>query len=90
MHKGKLTSLVGLLLVTGCSMAPDYEKPTVAMNDVYLNAANVEGIAQTDAASSSEQQNKAPHAWWYQFHDPILDQLVARAQKQNINLQMAS
>ena len=83
MHKLKILSLMSLALVSGCSMAPDYEKPTVAMNDTYLNAQYVDGV-------TTNKQDPNEHTWWSQFNDEKLNQLVARAQQQNINLKMAS
>ena len=83
MHKLKILSLMIPVLVSGCSMAPDYEKPTVAMSDTYLNAQYVEGV-------TTNKQDPNEHAWWSQFNDEKLNQLVARAQQQSINLKMAS
>ena len=78
MHKLKILSLMSLALVSGCSMAPDDEKPTVAMNDTYLNAQYVDGV-------TTNKQDPNEHTWWSQFNDEKLNQLVARAQQQNIN-----
>lgn len=81
MRNSIVATMASVFLVTGCSMAPEYEKPTVVMNDVYLNAADVNGVNNQAANSQT---------WWTQFNDETLNHLVARAQTQNISLQIAS
>lgn len=91
MYKFKLTSLFGLLLLGGCSMAPDYEKPNLPINDVYLNAADLHGVESfTTEQEDKQSQQQELATWWYQFNDPILNDLVARAQQQNISLKVVS
>lgn len=80
MNKRQLGLMIGALLLSGCSMAPDYDVPTVAMNDVYLN--------QVDSASQPGSHFHA--AWWEAFQDAQLNRLVSDAQRQNITLKIAS
>lgn len=80
MNKLRLTVIASILVLSGCSMAPDYKEPKVAMNDVYVNQ---------DAAGVSRTQEQTQQ-WWKTFQDVELDQLVDLAQNQNITLKIAS
>jgi len=71
-----LVTCAGLALA-GCAVGPDYDKPEIILEEVYMNATS------TQAANDS-------HHWWENFNDPVLDQLVWDAQHQNISLKMAS
>ena len=52
----------------GCAVGPDYEEPKTATAPAYENAAQ-EGVS-ADAAVA---------AWWREFGDGTLDDLVGRA-----------
>jgi len=72
-----LVSCAGLTLA-GCAVGPTYERPEVQLN-----------------ANWSEQQDSriatqtAPDAqWWSTFSDPVLNNLVDLAYKQNLSLQV--
>ena len=65
------------LLLTGCSIGPDYQVPTVTLEETYMNAQNTDSFEETAG-------------WWYRFDDPVLNQLVEDAQQQNISLRVAS
>ncbi|QFT13016.1 efflux transporter outer membrane subunit [Vibrio sp. THAF190c] len=65
------------LLLTGCSIGPDYQVPTVTLEETYMNAQNTDSFEETAG-------------WWYRFDDPVLNQLVEEAQQQNISLRVAS
>ncbi|MAB98059.1 MAG: hypothetical protein CMK71_08320 [Pseudomonadaceae bacterium] len=80
MTKLALTTLTTALLLSGCSMTPTYEKPSVPVSELYLNQ-NTAGVTSAPANSNS---------WWTQFNDPQLNQLVIRAQNQNVSLQIVS
>ncbi|WP_260846634.1 TolC family protein [Shewanella algae] len=80
MKKHILAAIVAVTLVSGCSMAPDYQLPSVKVSELYFNA-DTQGVA----AQALDYQE-----WWRQFNDPQLDALVAKAQQQNINLKIAA
>ncbi|MFB2680995.1 efflux transporter outer membrane subunit [Shewanella mangrovisoli] len=80
MNKHLLMAFTAISLLGGCSMSPDYAPPKVKVSELYLNAAT-EGVSQ---------EALAYQAWWRQFNDPQLNALVAKAQQQNISLQIAS
>ena len=68
--------LAGLL--AACTVGPDYRPPDVA---VPAQFAGTEAAAQTDVALAR---------WWAGFDDPTLDDLVARALHDNLDLQSAA
>jgi NodT family efflux transporter outer membrane factor (OMF) lipoprotein len=68
--------LVGLL--ASCTVGPDYQPPEEA---VPARFAGTTTPAQTDVALAR---------WWTDFGDPTLDDLVARALRDNLDLQTAA
>jgi NodT family efflux transporter outer membrane factor (OMF) lipoprotein len=60
------------LLLTGCIVGPDYQKPEIATPKQWSVA--------------SETQAKALDKWWQNFNDPILNQLVVDAINANLDL----
>ncbi|WOO43002.1 efflux transporter outer membrane subunit [Rubellicoccus peritrichatus] len=72
------TSLSALvLLLAGCAVSKDYEKPMVSTPVDYqfdpLEGEDMPGATETDR-------------WWERFEDPILDQLLALLEVQNPSL----
>lgn len=66
-------------LVAGCSVGPDYRRPETAAPAVWQEAQQ-NGI-DTQASQLAE--------WWKEFKDPMLDGLVERAVKNNLDLRIA-
>ncbi|WP_248732080.1 efflux transporter outer membrane subunit [Pseudomonas sp. MWU13-2517] len=66
--------LVGLLL-SGCSMVPDYQTPTLPL------------ASQWDAGQSAQAAQGG--RWWREFHSAELDQLIARGLAANYTLKAA-
>ncbi|ROM33579.1 multidrug transporter [Pseudomonas poae] len=66
--------LVGLLL-SGCSMVPDYQTPTLHL------------ASQWDAGQSAQAAQGG--RWWREFHSAELDQLIARGLAANYTLKAA-
>ena len=76
MHKTLLAVAIGLTL-GGCAVGPTYERPEVpipAQWEVDLQTANA--LANT--------------AWWEQFHDPVLNNLIQTALQENKDVQIAA
>jgi NodT family efflux transporter outer membrane factor (OMF) lipoprotein len=68
------------LLFTGCAaVGPDFEKPEVEVANEWLESAD----AEVDASRSEYQD------WWQVFNDPVLNELIATAYGENLNLQVA-
>jgi len=67
-------------VAAGCSVGPDYHRPEMVTPGAWQEAQQ-SGI-DTQAASDLTQ-------WWKEFKDPVLDSLVARAVKNNLDLRIA-
>jgi multidrug efflux system outer membrane protein len=68
------------LLVVGCSVGPVYEPPEMDLPSEWHS-----GISTTLNSDASENV-----VWWKCLQDPILDELMAYAAIQNLDLQMAA
>ena len=67
--------LLVLLLMTGCSVQPKYERPAVDLPTAWKES------AQNTARDAS---------WWRVFADPVLEKLVEEALARNSNLLLAA
>ena len=64
-------------IVSSCVQGPDYARPAVdAPTDFRFEPASVAETANTE--------------WWKQFGDPVLDQLIATALANNLNVKVAA
>lgn len=70
--------LLSLLLMGGCSIGPDYVKPTSSVPDVFHNA------------QESVKAGVIDKTWWESFHDPILTQLVTKALESNYDIAVSN
>ena len=65
------------LLLTACSIGPDYVRPTIATQPNWtVSYEAAAGLADT--------------AWWEGFSDPVLNGLIDTALKENLDLQVAA
>ena len=64
-------------LVAGCTVGPDYSRPTVASPDNW----RIDYPAAADVANTR---------WWEQFNDPALNQLIDTALRENRDLLIAA
>ncbi|HPT49963.1 MAG TPA: efflux transporter outer membrane subunit [Accumulibacter sp.] len=76
MHKPIVVGLVALL-ATACQVGPDYVRPSVDTPIAWR-------------LSESTARNLANVAWWEQFGDPVLDELIVDALRENKDLRIAS
>jgi len=65
------------VLVSGCTLGPDYQRPEVVTPKAFL-------YATTDAVASTDT------VWWRQFGDPVLDGLIDEALAHNSNIAIAT
>ncbi len=71
---------VGLALTpAACTVGPDYVAPAPPIQDAWSRALAPEGGGDVAALD----------AWWTQFHDPLLDELVTSALANNRDLRAA-
>lgn len=81
---GWLTALGGVLLLGGCMVGPDFQRPEVPWLADWSGGSL--------AALSAEQRGKPPantETWWRNFNDPVLEKLVAEALRVNPNVRTA-
>jgi NodT family efflux transporter outer membrane factor (OMF) lipoprotein len=78
--------LLASLLVTGCTVGPDFETPQPTMPTAWYGAAEqpTEGGISVTTPEPVELIR-----WWTSFHDPLLDSLVTRALTANLDLRQA-
>ena len=72
-------SLVGMLLVAGCTVGPDYQRPDGVLAPSWLEAQRSEFDTQPATLVN----------WWVEFNDPQLNSLVERAVKSNLDIFIA-
>jgi outer membrane protein, multidrug efflux system len=68
--------VLGLLMLTGCHMGPDYQRPELDVPSAYRASAE-SAIAWPEGE------------WWRGFRSPELDALIAAAQAQNFDIAAA-
>jgi len=73
--------LLATSLLTGCKVGPNYHKPVVQVPSLYHVAG---GNVPPQAASFADLP------WWQIFQDPVLQELIRTALKQNYDLQLAT
>ncbi|MGY5943097.1 efflux transporter outer membrane subunit [Stenotrophomonas forensis] len=71
------TLVVMGLLLGGCSLAPTYQTPVLAMPAAYEHTEKV------------DTRSPLPQAWWQAFQDPVLDQLQQQLSAANPSLALA-
>ena len=76
---GSALSLLGL---SACDMAPTYKTPTFVVPSSWHG--------QAPFAVATPADNVLPTDWWSLFHDPLLNELEARATQDNGDLQAAA
>ena len=71
-----LSAVLAASMLAACTVGPDYQPPQPQLPEHWSedhDAANV----------------KALGPWWHEFHDPLLDRMVAQAITGNLDIQMA-
>jgi multidrug efflux system outer membrane protein len=79
MHPVRMIMCGGLLSLSACKVGPNYEPPVTSIPDRY---------AWTDPEQTNPPAE--PATWWRLFHDPVLDDLMARASVANFDLRIAA
>jgi multidrug efflux system outer membrane protein len=71
------TVILAIGVLAGCAMGPDYRRPEVAVPETYQYL-------------PKETADTVNTAWWQQFGDPVLDQLIVEALGNNRNVMQAA
>ena len=79
-------AVLAAVACAACAVGPDYHQPQVATPGAYADLAGRKDapLSQTLSAPQTEAQIQA---WWTQFGDPTLNDLVEQALKGNLDLQ---
>ena len=72
-----ITAITSAALLAGCALGPDYSRPKVDAPATF----------RFEPATVAETANTA---WWKQFGDPVLDQLIDTALANNLNVKIAA
>jgi len=78
-----IAAMLASSLIAGCAVGPNYHKPDVQTPAVYHDLSE-NPQAQAQAASYADLP------WWQVFTDPVLQDLIRTALKQNYDLQTAT
>ena len=75
----RISTLVVLLatVIAGCTIGPDYERPAVDAPTAW----------RIDYSTAVEVANTR---WWEQFGDPVLNELVDTALRENLDVRIAA
>ena len=76
---GKFSFVAVVFVLTGCAVGPDYQHPNTALPAAWQEAQQA-GL-DTQPATLTK--------WWTEFNDQLLDSLVERAIKSNLDLAVA-
>src|SRR5215468_2253693 len=68
---------LGCAVLAGCMMGPDYARPKVDAPAEFR-------FEPKEVAETADVE------WWKQFGDPVLDQLIAEALANNMNVKVAA
>lgn len=72
-----IVAFCSALIISACTLGPDYRRPTM-------------DIPSSWRFEEKEARDAANTAWWGQFDDPVLNELIATALKENLDLRTAS
>lgn len=73
----RLFALAWVLLLSGCTVGPDYARPGL-------------DLPETFRFEEREARDLANTAWWTQFRDPVLQELIRIAPVENKDLRIAT
>jgi len=90
----RIALAVGLALLGGCSVGPDYHRPVIASGDRItaepLPASTVSAPTKGGAAQHWAQPGQdIPAQWWRAFHSEAINALIQEAFKANPDVQAA-
>jgi multidrug efflux system outer membrane protein len=78
--------VVVMLGIFGCEVGPDYVAPKVNVSRDWAER----NEAATTQSTTRMSRGEPIVQWWTTFHDPVLDELVSTAVKNNLDLKRAA
>jgi len=88
--------LIATLLTVGCTVGPNYKRPTVDVPGGYRGAAPSQETPQATSQASEDQtkrsaaQSLGDEKWWDVFQDQQLQELIRTALKNNYDVNIAA
>ena len=79
-----LSTLALILTLAGCKVAPNYKRPVVD------TPANYRGALAPDIAAAASATSLGVQKWDTVFTDPVLQQLITEALKNNYDVKIAA
>lgn len=77
--------VAGAALLSACTtVGPDFKRPEVPWLDAWTD-----GSLESLAVDPQGPRSTRTQEWWRNFNDPVLDQLIAEAQRVNPNVRTA-
>jgi outer membrane protein, multidrug efflux system len=77
-----LPAALSIFLLASCTVGPNYSRPAVPAPPAYRGPDNTQAAADTPSLGDQK--------WWSVFNDPVLQDLIRTALKQNPDLQIAA
>ncbi len=78
----KFGILLIALILAGCTMGPNYKRPTIDAPTAYRGAGSPPSVPSAESFGNEK--------WWQLFDDPVLQQLIHTALQQNYDVQIAA
>ncbi len=78
----KIPAFMFLFLATGCTVGGDYLKPDIKLPENWF-------APEEKAMPLTNDKAEIQQSWWRNFKDPVLDQLIEQAGKDNFDLKIA-
>ena len=82
-YRRLLPALAVCGLLAGCTLGPKYHRPAINVPPLYRGQSASASTRPSTASLGNEK-------WWAVFHDPVLQQLIRTALKQNYNVRIAA
>jgi NodT family efflux transporter outer membrane factor (OMF) lipoprotein len=76
----KIFAVTAGLMISGCAVGPDYQRPEVEVKEQW---------SESGATELMETLPGAPASWWQVFGDPLLNELVNEAYRENLDVEVA-
>ena len=70
-----------LIAFGGCAIGPDFKDPESPYGEKWGDAPKTSQLVASETAETEQ--------WWQSFKDPVLDDLIGRADQENLTLKMA-
>lgn len=74
------TIAAAVATISACAVGPDYQRPDVDVSEEWT---------EMRAAELVDNVPDAPASWWQVFNDPLLDEFVNEAYRQNLDVETA-